>query len=342
MRIEDLRYELRPENLAGTPREVRLGSRDLGRLLVVERASGRIFDRTVLDLPNIFEPGDLLILNNSKRIPGVLRGRTEFGGQVELRFVDLAEEGTGLCRIFPQHDVPAGSVIALDGGGEVYIAELDVTKYGLARVESVGNSLRALLCAQGTPILGFFYDDLWSVKELNPFYATEEGSVESPLAGLHFTRELVDALRNAGIGVEFVTLHSVGSWLPFLEDTAGEHTMWAEAFSIPAETAKAVKRTRSAGGKIFACGSTSLRALESAAVSGRTVEAMTGRTDLYIMPGYQFKIVDGYFTNFHQYQTSLMVLDCAVAGTNLAKRAYAKAARLGYHFYEFGDAVLYL
>lgn len=343
MLIEDLRYELRPENLAGTPREFRLGSRDRGRLLVVDRTTGKIGDRDVVGLPDVLNPGDLVVLNNSKRIPGVLRGRTEKDGQVELRFVDIAaDDGTGLCRIFPQHDIRAGATIRLDGGGAVIIEELGVTQYGLARVTGVERNVRALLREQGTPILGFFYDDLWSVNELNPYFATEEGSVESPLAGLHFTPALVDALQARGIEVAFVTLHSVGSWLPFLEESAADHLMWAESFAIPPATADAIRRVRAAGGRVIACGSTSLRALESAAGPGRTVVPSSGRTDLYIQPGYDFRVIDGYFTNFHQYQTSLMVLDCAVAGQALARRAYAEAAALGFCFYEFGDAVLYL
>lgn len=341
VQIENLRYELRPENLAGTPREFRLGRRDLGRLLVVDRASKKLLDRAVNDLPALLRPGDVLVLNNSARIPGVLRGRTKRGGQVELRFVDLSDEGRGLCRIFPQHDVQVGDVLNLEGGDAVRVLGAGLTVYGVAEVEGVGRTLRALLRAQGSPILGFFYDDLWSIDELNPYYASEQGSVESPLAGLHFTPELVRGLKERGVDVSFVTLHSVGSWLPFLEARAEEHRMWAEAFCVPPETEAAIAKARAIGGRVVAVGSTSLRALESARTEGRKVRATRGRTDLYITPGYTFGVVDIYFTNFHQYQTSLMVLDCAVAGEELAMCAYRTAAKRGYRFYEFGDAVLY-
>lgn len=341
MQIKSLSYELGPENLAGTPRELRLGRRDLGRLLVVDRASKKLLDRAVNDLPALLRPGDVVVLNNSARIPGVLRGRTTRGGQVELRFVDLGDEGRGLCRIFPQHDVQVGDVLNLQGGDAVRVLGVGLTAYGLAEIEGVGHTLRALLRMQGSPILGFFYDDLWGVDELNPYYASEEGSVESPLAGLHFTPELVQSLKAGGVDVAFVTLHSVGSWLPFLEANTEEHRMWAEAFCIPPETEAAIAKARAMGGRVVAAGSTSLRALESAAIDGRKVRATRGRTDLYITPGYAFGVVDVYFTNFHQYQTSLMVLDCAVAGKELAVRAYRTAAKRGYRFYEFGDAVLY-
>ncbi|MBI2625661.1 S-adenosylmethionine:tRNA ribosyltransferase-isomerase [Candidatus Parcubacteria bacterium] len=342
MRIKDLRYNLLPENLEGTPREIRLGRRDMSRLLVVDRATGIRSHSTVCDLVHWLTSGDVLVLNNSKRIPGVLKGRTAMGGQVELRFVNLEETGTGLCVIFPMHDVGVGSVIDLRARKRVEVMETGLTKYGLARVRSLKGSLRDLLVAQGSPILGFFYEGNWTTQNLNPYYATEEGTVESPLAGLHFTPELVRSLEDADIEVCFITLHSVGSWLPFLEDHVDEHRMWAEYFLVPEPTAAAINRAREAGRRIVACGSTSLRALESAATEGRTVAPVSGRTNLYITPGYEFRVVDAYFTNFHQYQTSLIVLDVAFGGKKLVMDTYQEASKLQYSFYEFGDAVLYL
>lgn len=343
MRIEDLRYTLVPENLEGTPREIRLGRRDLSRLLVVDRSTQSVTQSTVRQLPDWFRAGDVLVLNNSKRIPGVLKGRTDVGGQIELRFVDLDDEtGTGLCRIFPMHDVSVGSGITIRGGDRVEILEVALTRYGLCRVRGEAVPLRTLLRTAGTPILGFFYEGNWTAEHLNPYFATEEGTVESPLAGLHFTPELVQAIEAKGVDVCFVTLHSVGSWLPFLEDDVFDHEMWPEAYHIPEATTVAIDRARTRSGRVFACGSTSMRALESAATYGRRVLATTGRTKLYVTPGYEFQVVDAYFTNFHQYQTSLIVLDAAFAGQELIKRAYVEASALHYSFYEFGDAVLYL
>lgn len=345
MLIQDLKYSLVPENVVGTPREIRLGRRDLARMLVVDRSRQSSADHSVMDLPTLLSPGDVVVLNNSKRIPGVLHGRTALGGKAELRFVDLGETGFGLCRVFPMHDVQEGSRITLRGGGAVEIMEMGVTKYGLARVKPYGagqKSLREILREQGTPILGFFYDGLWKSEQLNPFYASEEGSVESPLAGLHFTPELVQELENANIQVQFVTLHSVGSWLPFMEERADEHEMWAESFSVSSETARAINDAKERGNRIVACGSTSLRALESAVDESGKAKAARGRTSLYASPGFQFQIVDAYFTNFHQQQTSLIVLDCAFASQSLVMQSYREASERGYGFYEFGDAVLYL
>jgi S-adenosylmethionine:tRNA ribosyltransferase-isomerase len=343
MQIQNLRYSLIPENLEGTPREIRLGKRDLARLLVVNRSKGTFSHSHVRELPQWLNAGDVLVLNNSKRIPGVLRGFTDSNGQVELRFVDLGDDEAGLCRVFPMHDVRPGSRVRLRDGGCVDILEMGLTKYNLARVRSAPpSSLRDLLRTQGIPILGFFYEGLWGTDHLNPYYASVEGSVESPLAGLHFTPELVARIKAAGINVCFVTLHSVGSWLPFLEENVEDHEMWAEKFCVPKETAVAVSEARSNGKRVFACGSTSLRAIESAARDDGRVEPMEGKTSLYITPNYRFKATEGYFTNFHQYQTSLIVLDAAFGGTDLVKKAYRDASKRRYSFYEFGDAVLYL
>ena len=240
------------------------------------------------------------------------------------------------------HDVDAGGSVALREGGIVDVLEMGLTHYNLARVRPRDTSLRTLLKQQGTPILGFFYDNHWGVDELNPFYASEEGSVESPLAGLHFTPDLIACLQQNGIKVCFVTLHSVGSWLPFMEADSRDHTMWAESFKVTPETATMINKARSTGGRILACGSTSLRALEAAAETNGAVHAQEGKTRVYCEPGYKFKVVDAFFTNFHQQQTSLIVLDCAFAGQELVMKAYREASKLGYGFYEFGDAVLYL
>ena len=227
------------------------------------------------------------------------------------------------------------------GTRECLIEATELTKYGLARVTVTnGGSLRQLLIETGRPIAGFFYEGHWSCEHLNPYYATEEGGVESPLAGLHFTPELVGRVEEAGVKVCFVTLHSVGSWLPFLEDQVEEHEMWAEQFVIPEETAAAIDVARQTGNRVFCCGSTSLRAIESAAEEDGTVKAMRGRTHLYVTPGYEFRAVDAYFTNFHQYQTSLIVLDAAFGGTELIMESYRAASDMGYSFFEFGDAVL--
>lgn len=342
MQINELAYSLTPANMAGTPREFRLGRRDLGRMLIVNRSDGSLLDGSVRGLPDLLEAGDVVVLNNSKRIPGVLHGRTSRGGKTELRFVDLDDDDTGLCRIFPLHDISAGSRIRLRAGGAVEILEMGLTQYGLARVIALDDTLRAQLLRQGTPILGFFYDGMWSTTELNPFYATEEGSVESPLAGLHFTENLVGDLRKKGVEVAFVTLHSVGSWLPFMEERAEDHAMWAETFAVSAETADIVNRAKADGKRVVACGSTSLRALESAVNEKGRIAAIRGRTRLYAYPGFEFRAVDAFFTNFHQQMTSLIVLDCAFAGQSLVTQAYKEAARRQYEFFEFGDAVLYL
>ncbi|MEU7458246.1 S-adenosylmethionine:tRNA ribosyltransferase-isomerase [Streptosporangium roseum] len=342
LKIDELKYDLPFEAIEGTPREIRLGRRDAGRLLVVDRATAQLTDSFVQDIGDWFRSGDVLVLNNSKRIPGILYGRTRRGGRVELRFVDFDGDRAGLCVIFPMHDIDKDAIVRTDDGTDISVREVDVTDHKLCRVEAASGSLKELLARHGRPIPGFFYDGHWTCDHLNPYYATEPGTVESPLAGLHFTQQLVEDLSDAGVEICFVTLHSVGSWLPFMEEDANDHVMWSEEFHVPAETAQAIDAARSRGSRVFACGSTSLRALESAAVGDGRVKATKNRTDLYITPSYDFKVVDAYFTNFHQYHTSLIVLDAAFAGVDTVKAAYRHARDVGYRFFEFGDAVLYI
>ncbi|MGY2126383.1 S-adenosylmethionine:tRNA ribosyltransferase-isomerase [Nocardia gipuzkoensis] len=336
-----MQYPLSLGALEGTPREIRVGWRDMARMLVVSRGQGVVHSK-VRNLADWMNPGDILVLNNSKRIPGVLRGRTSRGGSVELRFVDVYEKGEGLCSIFPTHDISVGSAIEVGTDQHIRILETGITAHNLAHVRTERGSMRQLLKTQGRPIPGFFYENHWGCEYLNPYYATEEGGVESPLAGLHFTPDLVEKIRQKGIEVCFVTLHSVGSWLPFLEEDVQDHQMWPETYIIPAETALAVNAAIEHGRKIFACGSTSLRALEAGAATAGVITAGRGETRLYITPGYEFKIVSAYFTNFHQYRTSLIVLDAAFAGADTIKSAYLQAVAQKYSFFEFGDAVLLL
>lgn len=342
MLIESLRYDLGPENIAAEPPEVRLGRRDLGRMLVVDRKKRTMRHAIVRDLLRLLAPGDAFVINNSKRIPGVLFGRTEQGSQVELRFAGLSDAWTGDCRIYPAHGVAVGTSILTEDGNRLSVDSIQSTPHVLHRVRAVAKSLEDTLRANGLPITSFFSNGYWSLDNYNPVYAEEEGSIESPMAGIHLTAELLETLRARGIRVVTITLHSVGSWLPFVEDQVDNHQMHEEKYKISAEAAEAIRATREAGGRIFACGSTVLRTLESAAENTGDVIAGAGATSLYIRPGYSFRIVNAYFTNFHTYRSSLMVLDAAVCERSLLMRAYRHAQRAGYLFHEFGDAVLYV
>jgi S-adenosylmethionine:tRNA ribosyltransferase-isomerase len=344
MKIEDLQYSLSFENIACEPPDVRLGRRDLGKMLVVNRETGQLIDSYVMNLTDWLNPGDALILNNSKRIPGELKGRTESGAQVDIRFAGLESTRVGLCRIYPNHFIKQGAKIILGEDKQLTVISNALEPSGLYRIEAGDprESLESILKAQGFPITSFFSNGYWKLENYNNFYATEEGSIESPMAGLHMTPDLINRLELKGVRIGFLTLHSVGSWIPFQEEEIEGHKMLSEKYSIPQETAELVNSTIAQGGRVVACGSTVMRTLEAACTESNLVRNGHGETDLYITPGYEFKIVSSYFTNFHTYRSSLMVLDAAFCSVQFLLNAYGWAAQTGYLFHEFGDAVLYV
>lgn len=342
MKIEDLKYTLGGEHIVAEPREIRLGKRDLGRMIVVDRRRKRQVDSFVRNLPDYFESGDVLVLNNSKRVPGILKGHiTGNGAQVELLFVNLGKNNSAMCRIYPRHYIRIGTVIEV-GADKVEVVQEGLTTNNLYEVKALTGNLADVLKKNGVAINAFFSSREWTVDQLNPFYSTKEGSVESPLAGLHFTPELLDTLRSKGVRTCYVTLHSSGSWLPFLEDDIDDHKVFEEEFEMSEETAAVINEAKANGKKVVACGSTAMRTIETTADEKGFVHAKKGFSQLYIKPGYRFRVVDHYFTNFHQYRTSLMVLDAAFCGKDLLMESIETAKERGYLFYEFGDAVFYL
>lgn len=342
MKIEDLKYTLGGEHLVAEPREIRLGRRDLGRMIVVDRKNKKHIDSFVLNLPDYFEAGDVLILNNSKRVPGILKGNiVGNNAQVELLFVNLGKNDSAMCRIYPTHHVSIGTVIKF-GNDKVEVIQKGLTTNNLYEVHAVTDSLKDVLKRNGVAINAFFSSREWTVDHLNPYYSTIEGSVESPLAGLHFTPELLETLRKKGVKIGYITLHSSGSWLPFLEETVDDHKVFEEEFEMPEETATLINKAKKVGKKVVVCGSTAMRSIETSSDDKGIAHAQKGVSHLFIKPGYQFKIVDHYFTNFHQYRTSLMVLDAAFCGKDFLMKTYEEAKKRGYIFYEFGDAVFYL
>jgi S-adenosylmethionine:tRNA ribosyltransferase-isomerase len=242
MRLVDLSYELSPSHLACEPREIRLGDRDRGRMLVVRRDTGDVLHSTVLDLAEQLTPGDVLVLNNSKSSPGVLKTRTiPVGAQIELRIAFFDGERRAITRAWPTHFVKEGLTVRTLSGEKLTITEVNIPPHGLCAVEGAIPLLETLK-KEGLPITSFFYKGYWKPEHYHPVYASAEGSVESPLAGLHFTWHLLDLLKARGVVVEFVTLHVAGSWLPFLEEESSDHEAPPEEFFVPPETAAAIDR----------------------------------------------------------------------------------------------------
>lgn len=338
--LEKLSYSLGPENIASEPAEVRLGSRDLGRMMVVDRASGTIGHSNVLNLPDYLAAGDVVVLNNSKRLPGVLKTRTCDGAQVELRLTEMGPGNSFRARAFPAHFVRKGATLVSKSGASLHVTRANIKPYSLCELRC-DRDVGDLLKAEGYPITSFFYAGYWDLDHYNPVYASDEGSVESPMAGLHFTDRLIDRLTRKGIHVAFVTLHVVGSWLPLLESDTQGHRAQSEDYFISEETARLIRSALRDGRRVVAVGSTTMRTLETAARKG-ALKAGAGKSRLFIEPGHQFKLVHSYFTNFHPARSSLMVLDAAFCPTRLLLRAYREARSAHYLFHEFGDAIFYI
>lgn len=342
MQIDDLKYTLLPKNISPEPREIRLGRRDRGRMIVVDRQSKQQSDSYVLELPSYFEEGDVLVLNNSKRVPGILKGTVASNNaQVELQFVGIGKGNISICRIYPTHHIQKGSLLHF-GEHTLQVTGERLTSNQLYEVSSTGEPIIDILKKMGFPINAFFSSNIWDVDYLNPFYAKHEGSIESPLAGLHFTPELLETISQRGVQICYVTLHSVGSWLPFLENDIDDHKVFQEEFEMPEDTADIINTAKASNKRVTVCGSTAMRTVESAADQKGKVTAQKGKSGLYIKPGYTFRVADRYFTNFHQYKTSLMVLDAAFCGQELLMESIEVAKERGYIFYEYGDAVFYI
>jgi S-adenosylmethionine:tRNA ribosyltransferase-isomerase len=334
MRVADFDFELPPELIAQFPPAVRGGS----RLLHVE-ATGTLHDRWFSDLPTLLRPDDLLVMNDTRVIKARLFGSKDSGGKVEL----LVERVTGgfeaLAFIRASHAPKPGSRIHLsdDVTVDVLARQDDLTQLRFPRpVLDVLDQLGQL------PLPPYISHAPTADDEARyqTVYANEPGAVAAPTAGLHFDDAMLGALRAQGTRTAQVTLHvGAGTFQPVRVETIAEHRMHSERYTIPQATVDAIRETRARGGRVVAVGTTSLRALEAAAQSGK-LHAGSGETDIFITPGYRFKVVDALITNFHLPRSTLLMLVSAFAGTDSIRAAYAHAIAERYRFFSYGDAML--
>ena len=334
-------YELPPHLIAQHP----ASQRDAARLMVLQRARGEIAHRVFRDLPNLLDPGDLLVLNDTRVLPARLIGhREKTGGKWEGLF--LRETPEGLWELLAQTKGKPEM-------GEAFVVEpgpLGLTLRG----RSEGHWLMApdppgpvadLLAKHGQiPLPPYIRkgrgDDEDRVR-YQTVYARADGSVAAPTAGLHFTPEVFERLRERGIGWTHVTLHvGLGTFEPIRAEPA-KHVMHHEWAEVPETTVEAIRKCKARGNRVVAVGTTATRALESAANQGE-LRAWQGETNLFIQPPYSFKVIDGMITNFHLPRTTLLLLVGALAGMELLQRAYATAVAMEYRFYSYGDAMLLL
>jgi S-adenosylmethionine:tRNA ribosyltransferase-isomerase len=349
MRASDFDYPLPPELIAQMPAP----RRDQSRLLVLDRATGRIAHRRFFDLPKYFSPGDLLVLNDSRVIPARLRGRnSRTGGHFEVLLVEENAPNDWWAMMRPAKRAAAGAQIQIldkDGGTPAFQAVVrDINAEGHRRVEFAGskNILTELDGLGQTPLPPYIErseEQPADRERYQTVYARAPGSVAAPTAGLHFTNELLDSIRAHGTRVCFVTLHvGLGTFAPVKVERLEDHLMHEERFEISAETAEAVREAKRLGHRVVAAGTTTLRVLESATQAGK------GRTRLFIHPPRDFKTVDALVTNFHLPRSTLLMLAAAFAapgetrGRDMVLQAYAEAVARRYRFFSYGDAMLLL
>ena len=350
LRLDDFDYDLPPDRIALRP----VQPRDAARLLAVSPDRPEPFqDSCVADLPQLLEPGDALIFNDTRVIPAGLAGtrrRGETVAHVEVTLYQRLDAARWRAFARPAKRLKQSDRIAFGGEGETALwanveergAEGEVT----LAFEPQGDELDAALREFGhmplPPYIGRKRaPDGRDRQDYQTVYAAHDGAVAAPTAGLHFTPRLLEALSNRGIALHFVTLHvGPGTFLPVKQDDVRRHRMLPEWGAVDAATAQNLNEVRSAGGRRIAVGTTALRLLESAAREDGEIEAYRGETELFITPGYRFKAVDLLLTNFHLPRSTLFMLVAAFTGLEVMKRAYAHAVQSGYRFYSYGDACL--
>ena len=340
MRTSDFDYDLPPEFIAQTPVE----PRDASRLLVLEHQSGVIQHATFREVGRFLQPGDLLVLNETRVIPARLYARKlPGGGRVELLLLRQQDEHTWEALVGGKGLV-AGKRLVVESGPE---AEVAAVLDGPRRLVRFAQPVEAFFPAAGhVPLPPYIHTPLADPERYQTVYARQPGSAAAPTAGLHFTPQLIERLGQVGIHFTTVTLHvGLDTFAPVNEADPGQHAIHSEWCQVTTEAAAAIDRTRRAGGRIVAVGTTSVRTLESAArhaLPGQAVGSFEGPTDLYILPGYTFRAVDALITNFHLPRSTLIMLVSAFAGRETILSAYEVAKREGYRFYSFGDAMLIL
>jgi len=340
--LADFDFELPEARIASSP----LAKRSDSRMLVLDPLSQRFADAQVRDLPRYFSAGDLLVMNNTRVLKARLFATKPSGGAVELLVERLLSSQLAQVQLSVSKKPKVGQHIILEDGTQVAVTARDGAFWQLELPQ--GRSWLAVLDQLGHMPLPHYMnraDTENDAERYQTVYAKTAGSVAAPTAGLHFDAELLAAIDARGINRTELTLHvGAGTFTPIRSDNIREHSMHSEHYSIPADALQAHHAARAQGGKVCAIGTTSLRSLESWAAAKAPIAELDfeGETALFIYPGYQFKAIDALFTNFHLPKSSLFVLTCALAGTELMQRAYAHAVQAEYRFYSYGDAMLIL
>ncbi|MCI6842132.1 MAG: tRNA preQ1(34) S-adenosylmethionine ribosyltransferase-isomerase QueA [Clostridiales bacterium] len=347
LKTKDFWYDLPEELIAQHPSEVR----DMARLMTVDRKTGGIGHHIFHDIVDMLNPGDVMVINDSKVIPARLYGTKVSEGHAHVEVVLLRQRSLdhwealvnpgrrlkpGTSIVFGESEngeplLTAEITEILEGGNRMLEFSYDHSKYTIYDIlDKIGNM----------PLPPYITEKLEDKSRYQTVYAREEGSAAAPTAGLHFTPELLDRIREKGVAIAPVMLHvGLGTFRPVKEDAIGDHLMHSEFFSVTEESARVINERRAAGGRIVAVGTTSCRTLESASDDNGIVHPMQADTGIFIYPGYRFKAVDALVTNFHLPESTLLMLVSAFSSREIMLRAYEEAVRERYKFFSFGDAM---
>ena len=337
VRTQDFYYDLPEELIAQTP----LQQRDTSRLLVLNRQTGEQEHRHFYDILDYLQPGDCLVMNNSRVLPARLLGHRPTGGAVEVLLLRDLGEKKWECLCKPGKKMQVGHEVIF-GNGELSAVVTEVRDDGNRVVEFRydGIFLEVLERLGKMPLPPYIKAELADQERYQTVYSKETGSAAAPTAGLHFTNELLDKIRSKGVRTAFVTLHvGLGTFRPVKAEKIHEHHMHSELCMISGETARILNETKAAGGRIICVGTTSCRTLESLAKEDGTFEEGAKWTDIFIYPGYSFKAMDALITNFHLPESTLVMLVSAFAGRENVLAAYEAAVQQRYRFFSFGDAM---
>lgn len=339
MKTSDFDYHLPESSIAQTAAE----PRDSSRLLVLDRTSGTLEHKIFRDVVGYLRPNDLLVLNQTRVIPARIFAKKETGGRVELLLLRRRDALTWESLVGGK-GLRVGTKVQIEQGPQAEILEI---LEGSKRLIKFSEPIEPYFSQVGNvPLPPYIHEKPNDPERYQTVFAKEPGSAAAPTAGLHFTVDLLDQLKAKGVRIAYVTLHvGLDTFAPVTEDSPEEHKIHTEWCELSQETADLINQTRGSGGRVIAVGTTSVRTLESA---GRNSEgqpqifSFIGSTDIYILPGYKFKVVDAMITNFHLPKSTLIMLVSAFAGREKILAAYETAIRERYRFYSFGDAMLIL
>lgn len=338
MNVKDFYYDLPQELIAQDPLEDRSSS----RLLVLNKETGAMEHRTFTDIRSYLKPGDCLVINDTKVIPARLIGSREgTDARIEILLLKRRENDIWETLVKPGKKAKIGTVIQF-GDGLLKGTVVDIVEEGNRLIQfSYEGIFEEILDQLGQmPLPPYITHQLQDKNRYQTVYARHEGSAAAPTAGLHFTKELLEEIREMGVSIAHVTLHvGLGTFRPVKVEEIQDHHMHSEFYRIEPEAAEVINGTKKNGGRIICVGTTSCRTLESAAGEDGTIQPCSGWTDIFIYPGYRFKILDCLITNFHLPESTLVMLVSALAGREHVLAAYEEAIRLGYRFFSFGDAM---